>query len=184
MQAAYRILPATEADHATIQRIAHQTWPDTFGDILSPEQIAYMLDMMYSQEAIREQVAKGHVFLLILEASPEAAEAVPGARQTRYAPVGYASYQFDYLPDTCKLHKIYLLPSTQGKGFGKALILKVADIARRAGQKILRLDVNYQNQAIGFYEYLGFVKVGRFDTDIGNGYLMEDWQMEMPLTNS
>ena len=119
MQEAFRIIPATAADHPTIQRIAHETWPDTFGEILSPEQIEYMLDMMYSQEAIREQVDKGHVFLLLLEANAEEGANIPGANQTRYTPVGYASYQFDYLPDTCKLHKIYLLPSTQGKGFGK-----------------------------------------------------------------
>lgn len=181
MHDAFRIIPALPADHYTIQQIAHATWPDTFGDILSPEQITYMLDMMYSQEAIRQQVARGHVFLLLLEAQPGEASSVPGAQQTRYAPVGYASYEFNYLPHTCKLHKIYLLPDTQGKGYGRALMLRVANIARQAGQKTLRLDVNYQNKAVAFYEYLGFVKVGRFDTDIGNGYLMEDWQMELPL---
>jgi ribosomal protein S18 acetylase RimI-like enzyme len=57
----------------------------------------------------------------------------------------------------------------------------VAAFARAAGQQKLRLDVNYQNRAIGFYEKLGFEKTGRCNTDIGNGYLMEDWMMEMPL---
>lgn len=159
--------PVTPTDYATVQDIAHRTWPDTFGDILSPEQIAYMLDMMYSPAAITEQVAKGHVFLLLIDEEKEA--------------VGYVSYQLNYLPGTTKIHKIYLLPVTQGKGYGRFMIEQVADIARGAGQQRLRLDVNYQNSALGFYEYLGFERIGRHDTDIGNGYLMEDFILEMKL---
>ncbi len=54
-------------------------------------------------------------------------------------------------------------------------------LARAAGQQKLRLDVNYKNRAIGFYEKLGFGKIERFNTDIGNGYMMEDWVMELSL---
>lgn len=163
---AYLIVPATPTDYPTIKAIAHRTWPDTFGDILSPAQITYMLDMMYSEAAIREQVAKGHVFHLLREEADA---------------IGYVSHEVDYQPGTTKIHKIYLLPETQGKGFGRALIDRVEQTARAAGQTILRLDVNYENKAIGFYEHLGFRKTERYNTDIGNGYLMEDWVMEKEL---
>jgi len=182
----YRILPVTPDEYETIRQIAHATWPDTFKDILTGAQIDYMLRMMYSRQAIEEQVAKGHVFHLLVEAQRGNQNANPNpdylkAVTTRFKPVAYVSHEHDYLPSTTKIHKLYALPSVQGKGYGKALINKVAIIARNAGQEKLRLDVNYQNKAVGFYEYLGFEKVGRFDTDIGNGFLMEDWQMEMPL---
>ncbi|PHI19055.1 GNAT family N-acetyltransferase [Lewinellaceae bacterium SD302] len=157
---------ATTTDIPTIQSLAHRTWPDTFGDILSPDQIDYMLEMMYSPAAIREQMEKGHVFHLVYEAGQ---------------PQGYLSHQLDYLPGTTKVHKIYVLPEQQGKGLGKLLIRAAERFAKEAGQQTLRLDVNYQNQAIGFYEYLGFVKIGRHNTDIGNGYLMEDFIMEAKL---
>lgn len=165
---AYIIVPAAPVDFPTIQSIAHRTWPDTFRAILSPVQIDYMLAMMYSEAAIREQVAKGHKFHLLREE----AEAV-----------GYVSHQIDYLPGTTKIHKIYLLPSTQGKGYGRALIERVEQTARAASQSVLRLDVNYENPAVGFYEHLGFVKKERFNTDIGNGFLMEDWVMEKSLAS-
>lgn len=178
----YRIVIATPGDYATIQEIAHATWPDTFGDILSPEQIDYMLNMMYSEAAIVEQVAKGHIFKLLVAADTAGQSAdYPKAATTRFKPVGYVSYQLDYLPGTTKIHKVYLLPETQGKGYGKALLQEVEKIARNAGQERLRLDVNYQNNAIGFYEYLGMQKIDRYNTDIGNGYLMEDWIMEKEL---
>jgi ribosomal protein S18 acetylase RimI-like enzyme len=180
----FRILSATSAEYITIQKIAHATWPDTFGDILSKKQIDYMLEMMYSLEAMQEQVAKGHVFYLLLEgASNQKANASDDllAKATRCEPVAYFSYQLDYQPGTTKIHKLYALPSRQGKGYGKAMIDKAEVIARAAGQQTLRLDVNYENKAVGFYEYLGFEKVGRYDTNIGQGYLMEDWIMEKAL---
>ncbi|MFT5998029.1 MAG: GNAT superfamily N-acetyltransferase [Neolewinella sp.] len=174
----FRILPATTAEYETIRKLAHATWPDTFGDILSGTQIDYMLRMMYSLEAMQEQAALGHVFHLLAEEQP--ADTYGGA-STRFTPVGYFSHQIDYLPGTTKIHKLYALPSMQGKGYGKAMIGQVEAIARAAGQEMLRLDVNYENKAVGFYEYLGFEKKGRYDTDIGQGYLMEDWIMEKPL---
>ncbi|WP_020566871.1 GNAT family N-acetyltransferase [Neolewinella persica] len=182
----YRILPVTPAEYETIRQIAHNTWPDTFGDILSGAQIDYMLGMMYSLEAIEAQVAKGHVFHLLLERQsgnqqPSPNLQYPKAKTVRFKPVGYVSHQLDYLPGTTKIHKLYALPSVQGRGYGKAMTHKIETIARAAGQQTLRLDVNYENKAVGFYEYLGFEKVGRFDTDIGHGYLMEDWIMEKAL---
>lgn len=182
----FRILPTTSADYKTIQSIAHATWPDTFGEILSKAQIDYMLNMMYNVEELAKQVADGVVFKLLLEAQPTDKNTGPRADypkvvSTRFQAVGYVGFKPDYLPGTTKIHKLYALPEVQGRGYGKALIREVESIARSYGQKTLRLDVNYQNKAIGFYEYLGFEKIERCNTDIGNGYLMEDWIMEKGL---
>ncbi len=182
----HRIVAATPSDYETIRKIAHATWPNTFASILSGAQIDYMLFRMYRREAIEEQVAGGHQFLLLLEAQRGNQNANPNpfylkARSTTFKAVGYASYELDYAPQAAKIHKLYVLPARQGRGFGRALIDKIRMVARNAEQTALRLDVNYQNKAIGMYEHLGFVKLDRCDTDIGNGYLMEDWRMEMPL---
>lgn len=179
----YRILPASPAEYETIRQIAHATWPDTFAGILTGAQIDYMLRLMYSREAIEAQVAQGHVFHLLVEGQTGNQNGNPNsqylrATTTRFKPVGYVSHQIDYLPGTTKIHKLYALPEVQGKGYGKAMISHVERIARNAGQQKLRLDVNYQNKALGFYEKLGFEKIERYNTDIGNGYLMEDWRME------
>jgi len=44
-----------------VQNIAHQTWPSTFENILSTEQIDYMLNWMYDLRQLESQVEKGHV---------------------------------------------------------------------------------------------------------------------------
>ena len=162
------ICPATPADIPTIRDLAHRTWPATFGDILSPAQIDYMLERMYAPAALREQMHDlGHAFLLALDNTGQ--------------PRAYVSYQFDYLPATTKVHKLYVLPQGQRAGFGRSLLEAVAKTAKQADQRRLRLDVNYQNPAVGFYERLGFRKVDEVTTDIGEGFLMEDYVFELAL---
>jgi GNAT superfamily N-acetyltransferase len=158
---------ATAQDSVQIQQLAQRVWPVTFGNILSATQIDYMLDMMYAPAAIEEQMKRGHIFHLLHDADAER--------------IGYVSHQLDYLPQTTKIHKLYVLPERQGEGWGKFLIQAVAQWARQSDQQKLRLDVNYQNQAVGFYHHLGFQTIDRVNTEIGNGYLMEDYVMEMPL---
>ncbi len=151
-----------------IREIAHATWPVTFGHILTSEQIVYMLNMMYSEASLLDQIKnKGHIFLLAQ------ADGVFG---------GYASYELNYKgKPVSKLHKIYVLPQMQGKNMGRALLDEVAAIARKAGMKYLSLNVNRENNAVGFYERAGFVKTGEEDIDIGNGYFMNDAVMQMTL---
>ncbi|GAB2492783.1 GNAT family N-acetyltransferase [Algoriphagus taiwanensis] len=151
-----------------VQSIAHRTWPSTFANILSPEQIQYMLNWMYSLEMLESQLDKGHTFLLIEDEGKE---------------LGFAGFELNYSEGPkAKLHKIYLLPEAQGKGAGKALILEVADRAKKAGQKSLLLNVNKYNQnAIDFYLRMGFVEIYKEVIDIGNGYVMDDVVMELSL---
>ena len=167
------MIEITEADLSQlplVQDIAHRTWPSTFGHILSGEQIAYMLDWMYSLPALERQAQeKGHVFLL--------------ARDTDTGQwVGYASYELGYRaqPRT-KLHKIYLLPNQQGKGVGRALLEHVEKAARAHGDRYLALNVNRHNRAVQFYERVGFRQVGQEVIDIGQGFVMDDYVMEKAL---
>lgn len=159
------LVPVTPGHYPLIEQLAHQTWPITFGTILTTEQIQYMLNWMYSPEAIAEQIdQKGHVFLL---AESDAGE-----------PLGYVSYELtvNEKPVT-KIHKIYLLPASQGQGIGRMMIDYVAKQAERAKNVALQLNVNRQNKAVSFYEKMGFEVVGEEDIDIGNGFLMEDYIM-------
>jgi diamine N-acetyltransferase len=163
-----KILEATFNDYSVIQQLAHQIWPHTFKDILSKEQIDYMLEMMYSIPSLTEQAEKkGHRFIL-------------AKQNSNYT--GYASYELNYLgSDKTKIHKIYILPDEQGKGTGKLLMGKIEEMAINAGNKILTLNVNIFNPAIQFYINIGFKKVGEENIPIGKGFLMEDIIMEKEL---
>lgn len=161
------IARAGEEQIPVIQQIAYDTWPDTFRDILSPEQIRYMLHMMYHEDSLLQQMHSGHVFLLA---------------EWNGMPGGFAAYELNYRHQpVSKLHKIYVLPSMQGKQMGKALLREVARIAGDAGMQQVWLNVNRENKAAGFYERFGFIKTGEEDIDIGNGYFMNDTIMQLTL---
>jgi len=51
-----------------VQQIAYATWPATYGKILSPEQLSYMLQLFYSTESLAQQMsAQGHNFIVAYE---------------------------------------------------------------------------------------------------------------------
>lgn len=162
------IIKADSTHFSTIRDIALTTWPPTFGDILSAEQIEYMLEWMYSMTALRNQVyQKGHNFFLARDEGTF---------------LGFASCEPNYQkqPKT-KIHKIYVLPSAHGKGAGKALMNHIIKFALKHDNQTLTLNVNRFNKAVKFYEKIGFETVGQENIDIGNGFLMEDYIMEKSL---
>lgn len=162
------IRTATIDDLATIGYLAQQIWPGTYGSILSESQLQYMMDLIYSPDSLQQQLVKHkHVFLLA-ELNEEA--------------VGFASWSALREAGVYKLHKLYVLPGTQGKGIGKALIDFIIDsLPATEGPITLRLNVNRYNKARQFYEKLGFVVTKEEDIDIGNQYFMNDYVMEKQL---
>ena len=162
-----KLVKATAVDIPTIQKLAHAIWPPTFSEILSKEQLNYMLQMMYSEEALYQQLEQGIIFLLAIEEEKA---------------IGFVAYELNYKDAAeVKIHKLYLLPTTQGKGYGKRMIDEVASIGKSHAQKSISLNVNRYNKAYDFYLKIGFDKIGEEDIDIGQGFLMEDAIMEKRL---
>jgi N-acetylglutamate synthase-like GNAT family acetyltransferase len=163
----YTIRTATVNDVDTILQIADTTWWATYSAILDREQIEFMLAEIYSAEKIKKQVADNLQTYLLLEE-----EGIP---------VAFAGYSpRDENSDIYKLHKLYCLPQTQGKGYGKILINEVAEKTREAGKEILELNVNRYNQAKSFYEKMGFTVAYEEDIAIGP-YWMNDYVMRKEL---
>jgi ribosomal protein S18 acetylase RimI-like enzyme len=161
------ILHATIEDLKIIQSIAHLTWPDTFGKILSQDQIDYMLNHFYDLPHLQEQNEKGHIFLLADESGGK---------------LGFIGFEMNQEPGKTKIHKIYILPKAQGKGIGKKLIQAIKGIALENDQTSILLNVNKYNEgAIDFYENLGFINIKSEIINIGNGYVMDDFVFEMKI---
>lgn len=160
---------AESNDYDTIRDIAYKTWPLTYGSILSKAQLDYMLALFYSTEALQENAyEKNHHFLLVKENNEALA---------------FLSYEHQYQgKPVTRIHKIYILPETQGKGIGKLLIDRVEALANETKSEKLSLNVNRYNNAQFFYRKLGFEIVGEEDVKLDYGYLMEDYIMEKSLT--
>ena len=161
----FDIRNATVTDIPLIRELTFRVWPQTYINILSVEQIDYMLEMMYSAESLEKQIREGCRFIIVYENGN---------------PAGFASYQ-EIEPGLWKLHKIYVLPNQQGKGTGKFMLNHTISAIKQQNANALQLQVNIHNKAKDFYEKLGFSVIRTINLDIGNGYFMNDYVMEKHL---
>lgn len=124
-----------------------------------------MLETMYSIAALEQAMQAGQRFLL--------------ARLDE-TPVGYAGFEPNHQSNMqCKLNKLYVLPHLHGTGIGKALFENVIFHAKRQHCTSLFLQVNKKNTAIHFYEKAGMYVREEAVFDIGNGFVMDDFIMQL-----
>ena len=164
----FSIRKATTNDIHLIHEMAWVVFPHTYKEILTPEQIDYMMEWMYSEDSLHKQMEKdGHIYYLAFKEDE---------------PAGYLSIQPEG-EHVFHLQKIYVLPSFQGMKLGKQLfgqaIKAIKELHPAPCQ--MRLNVNRQNKALAFYERMGMVKVDEGDFPIGNGYYMNDFIMGMDM---
>lgn len=161
------VQPAALKDIPAIQHIVAVSWPATYGEILSADQLTYMIDLFYRDDALKEQMTAGHQFFILREEGKDTA-------------LGFIDIE-KCSASVCKLHKIYLLPTLQGKGYGKVLMNFALRQGQKMGGRLLKLNVNRYNKARGFYEHMGFAIDETVDNPIGQGYYMNDYIMVKSL---
>jgi ribosomal protein S18 acetylase RimI-like enzyme len=146
-----------------IKKLAHLTWQVTYKEILSAEQLSYMLHSFYDESALQKQFEQGHQFIV--------------AKENKEA-IGFASYSSkENNKSVYKLHKIYVHPDQQGKNIGKLLLNYVINDVQNKNATALELNVNRHNKAFYFYQKNGFEIIKEEDIDIGNNYFMNDYVM-------
>lgn len=165
-----KFIIAAEKDIPMIQDLARRSWMHAYADILSEEQIEYMLNTMYSEEEIGKHLQNSdyHYYLIF-----DDVDNLFG---------GFLGYEHGYGKKTTKLHRIYLIPESKGKGIGKmALDFLKEKVAESLDTRII-LNVNKENKARIFYESQGFCVYNEIIADIGNGFVMDDYEMEFYIT--
>lgn len=144
----------------TTALLAKQIWTQHYTPIIGTEQVVYMLGKFQSKEAIARQITEGYQYTLWFTNSP----------------IGYLSLL--HKTDCLFISKIYLLQQERGKGYGKQMMEYAMAEAKAGSHSCIRLTVNkYNSNTISAYEKLGFVKKREVVFDIGNGYVMDDYEM-------
>lgn len=162
------IIPAVEADLPALAELAAVIWRQHYPGIISPGQIEYMLRKMYSLDVLQNEIcSQGIHFYRLID-------------QGRF--VGFASIGPAQTTGVFKLHKLYLLPEVHGRGLGSRLLNHCESEARRLGASRLILAVNKHNsKAIAAYQRNGFAISEPVVTDIGEGFVMDDYIMAKDL---
>ncbi|MCL2349358.1 MAG: GNAT family N-acetyltransferase [Planctomycetaceae bacterium] len=149
--------------------LARQIWTEHYAPITGLPQVEYMLDKFQSPEAIARQIHdEGYrYFAAFLDGKM----------------VGYCAVQKDAAASIF-LSKFYMSRDVRGQGIGKQLLHHAISACRPpcqpSGSVTVWLTVNKRNEtSIAVYRKLGFRITNELVTDIGNGYVMDDYRLEM-----
>ncbi len=158
---------AVPADIPVIQDLSASIWREHYPGIITHAQIDYMLENMYAAPVMQDEMRKGYRYILVEQDG---------------APIGYISYRSEESEHAVMISKLYLFPALHGKGMGRQMLQYVKDDALRMGARLIYLFVNKNNRAaIRAYERFGFSKAEAVKTDIGGGFVMDDFRMELQL---
>ena len=150
---------ATESDIPLIRQLAERIWWEHYPSIISEAQIAYMLELIYSDSALKRQMLEEGQEIWLPETNGQTFGFAAVSRK------GEGEYF---------LHKFYL--ENREKGLG-TIIFELL-LAQYPNLRTLRLRVNRRNfKSVNFYFKVGFRIEFCVDTPFGEGYVMDDFQM-------
>ena len=147
----------------TIEKLADAIWREHYTPIIGQEQVEYMLCTFQSAEAIARQIDEGITYYLFTETQ---------------RPLGYMSVKPD--GDALFLSKLYINAAQRNRGYAKEALSFLMELSKQQGFAKIALTVNKNNTiAIAAYERLGFKNLGSTVQPIGNGFVMDDYKMEI-----
>ena len=151
-------LENNKASIAEMSALASSIVKEHYDSIIGPEQNDYMIKKFQSPESIEKQMRDGYRYYFV---------SIEGDN------VGFISI----MPkeDEMYLSKFYLRSDVRGKGYSREMLAFIIEEAKKEDLNRIMLNVNKNNGSTRIYEKLGFLREGPMITDIGQGYIMDDY---------
>lgn len=147
---------------SAIISVAHKSWFDIYPNILEEGQTEYMVYKLFTHDAIEKNFKEGSIYVLLKEND---------------LPVGFAeAHPQPENPKTWQLGKIYMLPKSQKKGYGKMLMDEMEEVIKEHEGELVAVNVNRKNPAVDFYRRLGYTMVREENIPFGP-FWMNDYKM-------
>ncbi|HSQ41410.1 MAG TPA: GNAT family N-acetyltransferase [Fibrobacteraceae bacterium] len=161
------ILPAADdTDLAPLTALASEIWWEHFPPIIGEAQVRYMVDRFQSATAMRDQMIHGYEYYFL--------------ENGHAARCGYFCCKNDQ--DRLFLSKLYVHKDFRKQGHARAAIQYMSRLAQERNLRAIHLTVNKNNAAsIAAYQKLGFQQTGSVTTPIGEGFVMDDYTMELQI---
>lgn len=157
----------TDDDRTRLAALADEIWHEYWPALIGPKQTDYMVESFQSLEAI-ERDMREHAYEYWFMRTEDDGRIV-----------GYTGGHVE--PETSRffISKAYLLADERGKGFASQAIAFYERLCRVRGLEAMYLTV-YKRNDLGIRAYVGkgFRTVDAVETDIGNGFVMDDYVME------
>ncbi|MDH4943664.1 GNAT family N-acetyltransferase [Sulfurimonas sp. C5] len=150
----------------TVTQLANTIWPEHYTPIIGAEQVEYMLKTFHSTDTISDEIKKkGYEYFLIIKDT---------------TPIGYIGSNIE--DQELFLSKFYILLPYRNNGFGRISIGFLKQLSRSFELNKITLTVNKNNlDTISAYKKMNFQITAEVCADIGNGYVMDDYKMELTI---
>lgn len=163
----------TVDDQQLLARIAGEIWRGYWPSIIGEEQTEYMIEKFQSFKALKKYMAKEDYEYWFLVATEE----VEGV--TERSIVGFTGGRNELDTNRFFISKVYLYPEARGHGYARRVIEFYEDLCFARELEAMYLTVNkYNDLGIRAYEGTGFKTIDSVETDIGHGFIMDDYIME------
>lgn len=157
----------SEQEITIIASLAKIIWNQHYVSIIGEDQVNFMLNKYQTPKAINSQIkTEGYEYFII---------------RAEGMPVGYIGIIHRH--SELFLSKFYILDAERGKGIGHEGLNFLIAKCKAYGSDFITLTVNKNNlDAITAYEKMGFERYGEVVSDIGSGYVMDDYLMRLRMS--
>jgi GNAT superfamily N-acetyltransferase len=164
----FRDLDALRLKSDLIAEIAGEIWREHYTPLIGIEQVEYMLENFQSAQQIFADIHDNDYTYFTAEK------------------IGIIGYMSVCPKDDCLfISKLYVRKDERGTGIARSFLQKAVKLCREYGFDKIRLTVHkYNDETIVKYNKMGFTSVDSVKIDIGGGYDMDDYVMELPVTDS
>ncbi len=159
-----------------LAELARSIWFEYWPAHIGPAQTAYMVELFQSEEAIRRAMAEdAYEYWLIVASEPGGTERI----------VGYTGGHVEPETNRFFISKLYVKAGERGRHFASAAVRFYDDLCAERGLRAMYLTVNKGNElAIRAYRGTNFRTIAKAVTDIGGGFVMDDYIMEREVSPS
>ncbi len=158
-----RVIPVSNMELIySVTAVAEEIWHEHFIPIIGEEQVDYMLEKFLSPEALAKQINSGHQYYLF---------------SYEYTFAGFAGVHKE--DGKLFLSKLYVHKDFRGQGIASYMFQQFIAMCKKNNLEKIWLTCNRHNtDTLAIYEHWGFKTVREEATDIGNGFVMDDYIME------
>lgn len=177
---------AVESDQQleSLADLAGEIWREYWPALIGKGQTEYMIEQFQSLPAMQKGIAdQGYRYWFIADDEMDDGSDDGGSHAPWGPIVGYTGGYVEPETNRFFISKIYLLQSARGRGYCSKTIAFYEELCRHEGLSAMYLTVNKHNE-LGIRAYLGkgFETIDAVETDIGEGYVMDDFIMQKEVT--
>lgn len=166
------------ADQETLATLAAEIWGEYWPARIGQAQTDYMVEKFQSLAAIRRDMSE-HAYEYWFLCVPADQSTSAYRAEGGLAIVGFTGGHVEPETDRFFISKIYLLAPERGKHYASRVVEFYTQLCLDRGLRAMYLTVNKHNEmGIRAYVAKGFETIDSVVTDIGQGFVMDDFIME------